>query len=144
MFDLGAPVPADAQKWSEIREVVSGRVVNAYASQDWVLAFLYRGSSMHYRNNIAGLNPIRLKGVESICLDGTIKSHACYGKEFYGLLSMMELGQPSRLSGSRHEIDDGFLVPNQEGEAQTETPPAVLSAVEEVMAIGGVSEEEHS
>ena len=67
--------------------------MNAFATQDWVLAYLYRTSSLHRRSNIAGLVPIPCPGVESIRLDGTLQGHHTYGLELYGLLSMVELGQ---------------------------------------------------
>jgi pimeloyl-ACP methyl ester carboxylesterase len=43
---IGAPAPSDASVWRAIRSVVAGRLVNVYSEKDYVLAFLYRTSSI--------------------------------------------------------------------------------------------------
>ena len=45
-------------KWHLIRSVVSGRLVNCYATNDWILALLYRTKT--YELGVAGLCPILL------------------------------------------------------------------------------------
>lgn len=45
-------------KWHLIRSVVSGRLVNCYATNDWILALLYRTKT--YELGVAGLCPISL------------------------------------------------------------------------------------
>lgn len=53
---LGAPVPADAETWQSLAPVISGTIINAYSSNDWILKFLYRTASM--QGGVAGLGPI--------------------------------------------------------------------------------------
>merc|ERR1712093_396358 len=50
---IGAPAPSDAAVWRSMRSVVSGRLVNVYSENDYILAFLYRTSSIQY--GVAGL-----------------------------------------------------------------------------------------
>merc|ERR1711939_108036 len=38
---IGAPAPSDAAVWRSMRSVVSGRLVNVYSENDYILAFLY-------------------------------------------------------------------------------------------------------
>jgi hypothetical protein len=54
----------------------------------------------------------------AVCLEGTINGHQSYGQELYGLLSMLELGQASRLAGGqRHQAscEDGSGIPEFNG-----------------------------
>ncbi|KAI8628742.1 DUF726-domain-containing protein [Xylariaceae sp. FL1651] len=74
---LGAPTPSSSANWRRIRSVVTGRVVNAYSTKDYVLAFLYRSSSIQY--GVAGLHPIlNVKGVENIDASDLVEGHTLY------------------------------------------------------------------
>lgn len=55
---LGAPVSAAPERWNKIMPVVSGRIVNGYCKEDWLLKFLYRTSTATLR--IAGLQSINI------------------------------------------------------------------------------------
>ncbi|KAI0166232.1 DUF726-domain-containing protein [Xylariaceae sp. FL1272] len=72
----GAPTPSNSADWRRIRSVVSGRVVNAYSTQDYILAFLYRSSSIQF--GVAGLHPIAVKGVENINASDLVEGHTLY------------------------------------------------------------------
>ncbi|KAI1268454.1 DUF726-domain-containing protein [Xylariaceae sp. FL1019] len=72
----GAPTPSNSADWRRIRSVVTGRVVNAYSTQDYILAFLYRSSSIQF--GVAGLHPIAVKGVENINASDTVEGHTLY------------------------------------------------------------------
>ncbi|OTA55278.1 DUF726-domain-containing protein [Hypoxylon sp. EC38] len=74
---LGAPTPSSSADWRRIRSVVTGRVVNAYSTNDYILAFLYRSSSIQF--GVAGLNPVlNVKGVENVEVGDLVKSHTLY------------------------------------------------------------------
>ncbi|PQE04841.1 DUF726 domain-containing protein [Rutstroemia sp. NJR-2017a BBW] len=45
---IGTPAPSDSAVWRAMRSVVSGRLVNVYSENDYILAFLYRTSSIQY------------------------------------------------------------------------------------------------
>ncbi|KAF2220993.1 hypothetical protein BDZ85DRAFT_297688 [Elsinoe ampelina] len=70
---LGAPCPSDALDWRVVRAVASGRVVNAYSTEDYVLGFLYRSSSVQL--GVAGLQKIEVEGVENVDFSGEVKGH---------------------------------------------------------------------
>ncbi|XP_046896416.1 transmembrane and coiled-coil domain-containing protein 4 isoform X2 [Hypomesus transpacificus] len=55
---LGAPVEGCQKAWERMAKVVAGRIVNGYCRGDWLLGFLYRGSSAQM--SVAGLQPISL------------------------------------------------------------------------------------
>lgn len=74
---MGAPVPSDTREWRIMRTAVSGRLVNVYSENDYILGFLYRTSSIQY--GIAGLQKIEgLPGVENIDVSDTISGHLRY------------------------------------------------------------------
>jgi hypothetical protein len=74
---LGAPCPSDAADWRRMRSVVSGRVVNVFSKQDYILAFLYRTSSVQL--GVAGLQPIvGVHGVQNIDVSELVDGHLQY------------------------------------------------------------------
>ena len=74
---LGAPVPSNIGTWRSMRTAVSGRLVNVYSTNDYLLAFLYRTSSLQY--GVAGLMPISgLAGVENFDVSETVSGHLRY------------------------------------------------------------------
>ncbi|KAL4803550.1 hypothetical protein BDV18DRAFT_153777 [Aspergillus unguis] len=74
---MGAPTPSDAPDWRQLRRVVSGRLVNVYSTNDSVLAFLYRTSSLQL--GVAGLQAIEnVPGVENLDSSDIINGHLRY------------------------------------------------------------------
>ncbi|GME22222.1 uncharacterized protein LTHEOB_6161 [Neofusicoccum parvum] len=74
---LGAPAPSTAADWRRMRSVVSGRVVNVYSTNDYILAFLYRTSSIQY--GVAGLQKVEgVKGVENVDVSDLVSGHTRY------------------------------------------------------------------
>lgn len=74
---LGAATPSDTADWRRIRSVVSGRVINVFSTNDYILAFLYRTSSIQY--GVAGLQPILgVKGVQNVDVSGIVDGHLRY------------------------------------------------------------------
>mmetsp|Transcript_22315 Transcript_22315/g.32063 ORF Transcript_22315/g.32063 Transcript_22315/m.32063 type:complete len:756 (-) Transcript_22315:30-2297(-) len=55
---LGAPISCSVSSWTKARSVVAGRLVNCHASNDWLLALLYRSKS--YDLSVAGLGPVHI------------------------------------------------------------------------------------
>ncbi|KAI8884986.1 DUF726-domain-containing protein [Backusella circina FSU 941] len=54
---FGTPVSVSDSKWRECTTVVSGRFINGYATNDWLLGFLFRTSTAGL-GNIAGLHSL--------------------------------------------------------------------------------------
>jgi hypothetical protein len=74
---LGAPTPSDAADWRKIRSVVSGRVVNVFSTNDYILAFLYRTSSIQL--GVAGLQPVLgVHDVQNIDVSEVVSGHLRY------------------------------------------------------------------
>lgn len=63
-FFMGAAVTADPERWRKVRKVVAGRLVNAYGSYDWALAFFHRGCG--HGVYVSGLRRVELEGVENL------------------------------------------------------------------------------
>lgn len=63
-FFMGAAVTADPERWRKVRKVVAGRLVNAYGSFDWALAFFHRGCG--HGVYVSGLRRVELDGVENL------------------------------------------------------------------------------
>ena len=53
---IGAPVTAWPERWRAVRDVVAGRVVNAYCRTDAVLRFAYRAQDLSW--HVAGVGPV--------------------------------------------------------------------------------------
>jgi hypothetical protein len=74
---LGSPCPSDADDWRALRSVVSGRVVNAFSTNDYVLAFLYRTSSIQL--GVAGLQPVLgVHAVHNVDVSELVSGHLAY------------------------------------------------------------------
>ena len=74
---LGAPAPADGADWRAMRTVVSGRLVNIFSENDYILAFLYRTSSIQY--GVAGLQEVQdVKGIENVNVSDMVSGHLRY------------------------------------------------------------------
>jgi hypothetical protein len=73
---VGAPAPSDESRWQAIRTVVSGRLVNVYSENDYILAFLYRTFSIQL--GVAGLQKAEVKGVENVDVSSMVSGHLRY------------------------------------------------------------------
>lgn len=73
----GAAVPSDSLAWRKMRSVVSGRLINAYSTNDYLLAFLYRTVSLQY--GVAGLQAVHdVPGIENIDVSDLVDGHTQY------------------------------------------------------------------
>lgn len=74
---MGAPVPSDSEPWTRIRSVVSGRVLNIFSTEDYILGFLYRASSAQF--DVAGLQGVEsVNGVENFDASKIVSGHTRY------------------------------------------------------------------
>jgi len=74
---IGTPAPSDAAVWRSMRSVVAGRLINVYSENDYILAFLYRTSSIQY--GVAGIQEARdVKGVENVNVSEMVSGHLRY------------------------------------------------------------------
>lgn len=74
---MGSAVPSDAQAWRAMRAVVTGRLVNVYSSQDYILAVLYRASGAQM--GVAGIQRVEgVVGVENVDVSELVGGHLSY------------------------------------------------------------------
>ncbi|KAL9081453.1 MAG: hypothetical protein Q9157_000011 [Trypethelium eluteriae] len=74
---IGAPAPATTLDWRKMRSLVSGRVINVYNPDDYILGFIYRSSSVQY--GVAGLQKIDgIKGIENVDVHDKVSGHTRY------------------------------------------------------------------
>ncbi|KAF8636853.1 hypothetical protein AX17_003211 [Amanita inopinata Kibby_2008] len=92
VFLLGATLTASTRSWCEARSVVSGRFVNCYARNDWVLNYLFRATSGGV-GTVAGLRPVNdIPGLENVDVTDKIAGHMSY-RTFMPLI-LDQLGFP--------------------------------------------------
>lgn len=98
---LGTAAPSDSVNWRRMKSVVSGRVINVYSTNDYLLGFLYRTSSLQY--GIAGLQPVEgVVGVENVDVSGMVDGHMKYRLLTGRILEMIgmedvDVGESERL-----------------------------------------------
>ncbi|KAI0190567.1 hypothetical protein F4808DRAFT_444514 [Astrocystis sublimbata] len=75
---IGAPVPSSKEHWEMMRCVVAGRLFNVHSENDYILGFLYRGTSLQL--GIAGLQAVghAIDGVEDLDLTNEVLGHTRY------------------------------------------------------------------
>lgn len=74
---IGAPIPSNRSHWQEMRSVVAGKMFNVFSENDYILAFLYRATSIQL--GIAGLQGVDdIEGVENLDLSDEVKGHLRY------------------------------------------------------------------
>jgi hypothetical protein len=92
VFILGTTVTAPTNTWLQARSAVSGRFVNGYARNDWVLNYLFRATSGGL-NTVAGLRPVEnVPGLENVDVTDKISGHMSY-RTFMPLI-LDQLGFP--------------------------------------------------
>lgn len=78
VYLFGATLTAPPKVWREARGIVSGRFVNAYAMNDWVLGYLFRATSGGL-NTVAGLRPIEhVPDLENVDITDLLVGHMSY------------------------------------------------------------------
>ncbi|RFU32692.1 hypothetical protein B7463_g3646, partial [Scytalidium lignicola] len=74
---IGSPVPSDTDNWRAMKSVVSGKMVNVYSENDYILGFMYRATSIQL--GIAGLQAIEdVAGVKNLDLTERVAGHLRY------------------------------------------------------------------
>jgi hypothetical protein len=74
---IGTSSPSGSVPWTKMRSVVSGRLVNVYSKEDYILGFLYRASSAQF--DVAGLQSVEdVNGVENFDVSDLVSGHTKY------------------------------------------------------------------
>ncbi|WWD16611.1 hypothetical protein CI109_101039 [Kwoniella shandongensis] len=78
VFIFGTTVTASKATWLDVRSVVAGRFVNGYATNDWMLGYLFRATTGGL-NTVAGLRPVEtVAGLENVDVTEIITGHMSY------------------------------------------------------------------
>lgn len=140
VFLFGTPVSTDPRPWSSVRRLVSGRLVNGYSAQDYVLAVLSRASDatsslvMGAGWGVAGLGKVDVQGVENVdCaewgVDGHLKWRGCVGR------CLVEVGtrSVSREEAERLEVEVGEVDGREMDMGEEEVKRTLREGIGEVM-----------
>ncbi|KAL2066400.1 hypothetical protein VTL71DRAFT_2471 [Oculimacula yallundae] len=74
---IGSPVPSNSSNWRVMRSVVSGKIINVYSENDYILAFLYRATSIQF--GVAGLQEVSdVEGIDNLNLSKEVSGHLRY------------------------------------------------------------------
>jgi hypothetical protein len=78
VYLFGSPIVANRDDYLRARSVVSGRFVNGYARNDWILGYLFRLTSGGI-SRIAGLAPVNeIPGLENVDVTDIVPGHMAY------------------------------------------------------------------
>ncbi|KAJ8612209.1 hypothetical protein CTAYLR_002891 [Chrysophaeum taylorii] len=96
---LGAPLKgpatssAERDRWKRAAKLVSGQFVNAYSSNDLMLAIMFRSQS--WASSVAGLSRANMPGyVRDLDVSSLINSHDDYHKNIKNILNLLDLDNP--------------------------------------------------
>ncbi|KAG8527021.1 uncharacterized protein KY384_008450 [Bacidia gigantensis] len=77
-FLFGSPIVANRDEYIRVRSMISGRFVNGYASNDWILGYLFRATAGGVWK-VAGLAPVaNIPGLENINCTELVNGHMAY------------------------------------------------------------------
>ncbi|KAL2165395.1 hypothetical protein VTH06DRAFT_693 [Thermothelomyces fergusii] len=102
---VGAPVPSNTQHWQTMRAVVSGKLFNVYSENDYLLAFLYRATSVQL--GVAGLQEIKgIEGVENLDMTEKVQGHMRYAELIPETLARCGIPVDDRAASGAIEEDE--------------------------------------
>lgn len=78
VYLFGSPIVANKDDYLKARSVVSGRFVNGYSRNDWILGYLFRATSGGIMG-VSGLAPVEgIPGLENFDLTDLVNGHMDY------------------------------------------------------------------
>lgn len=77
VYMFGSPVVVNKDDWTRAKSVVPGRFVNGYATNDWILGYLFRATGGGVMR-IAGLGKVDVNGIENINVTEDVPGHMAY------------------------------------------------------------------
>ncbi|KAK4195826.1 hypothetical protein QBC40DRAFT_235642 [Triangularia verruculosa] len=116
---MGAPIPSNREHWQMMRSVVSGRIYNAYSENDYILAFLYRATSIQM--GVAGLQKIQhIEGVENLDLSEEVSGHMRYAGLIEKILARCDLPVGEGVDRSiARDVEDPITGPGLDNKASS-------------------------
>lgn len=86
---LGAPIAIRDENWGAVRKVVSGRLINAYSTNDWMLGVAFRANLL--TQGLAGIQSVNVPGIENIDVTELVDGHSSYLWATQEILDRLEL-----------------------------------------------------
>ncbi|KAF2682480.1 DUF726-domain-containing protein [Lentithecium fluviatile CBS 122367] len=77
VYMFGTPVVAKKDEYTKARAIIPGRFVNGYATNDWILGYLFRATSGGIMK-VAGLAPVEVPGIENHNVTELVPGHMAY------------------------------------------------------------------
>ncbi|KIW44111.1 uncharacterized protein PV06_05145 [Exophiala oligosperma] len=78
VYLFGSPIVAKKEEYLRARSVVSGRFLNGYASNDWILGYLFRATAGGIMR-VAGLAAVEdVPGIENVDVSSMVNGHMAY------------------------------------------------------------------
>ncbi|KAI4946830.1 hypothetical protein J4E91_007002 [Alternaria rosae] len=77
VYMFGTPAVAKHDEYIRARSVVPGRFVNGYATNDWILGYLFRATSGGVMR-VAGLAPVQIPTIENVNVTELVPGHMAY------------------------------------------------------------------
>ncbi|KAF1992079.1 DUF726-domain-containing protein [Aulographum hederae CBS 113979] len=77
VYLFGSPIVASKDEYLRARSIVTGRFVNGYATNDWILGYLFRATSGGIMR-VAGLASVDIPGIENHNVTELVKGHMAY------------------------------------------------------------------
>ncbi|KAF2806710.1 DUF726-domain-containing protein [Mytilinidion resinicola] len=77
VYLFGTPLVAKKDDYVRAKSVVPGRFVNGYATNDWILGYLFRATGGGI-SRVAGLAAVDVPGIENINVTEIVKGHMAY------------------------------------------------------------------
>ncbi|KAG0457139.1 hypothetical protein HPP92_021984 [Vanilla planifolia] len=86
---LGAPISLKEEEWIAARKMVSGRFINIYSTNDWILGVTFRASLL--TQVLAGIQAVNLPGIENVDVTGIVEGHSSYLSTVPKIIEQLDL-----------------------------------------------------
>ena len=78
VYLFGSPIVANINDYNRVRTIISGRFVNGYATNDWILGYLFRATKGGI-SRVAGLKAVEgAHGLENLDVTEFVQGHMAY------------------------------------------------------------------
>ncbi|KAJ4382798.1 hypothetical protein N0V86_002022 [Didymella sp. IMI 355093] len=121
VYMFGTPIVANTDEYIKIRTIVPGRFVNGYATNDWILGYLFRATGGGVAR-VAGLAPIELPTIENMDVTEFVPGHMAYRTAIPKLL---------REAGWLVESDEFVEIEDPDPENHEQRQRELISEIEE-------------
>ena len=127
VYLLGLPVELDLSRWMRARSMVSGRLLNGYCTDDWLLRFCFGAANI--TNAISGLRPVTVEMQQSSSVEAK-------EEDTRDLISLQARSEQRRQQAKQQQHIDTAKV-QQKDQQQPHAPSSSSAAPPSAAAVGG-------